>query len=89
MTGLVPFPQRNRFPTRYRGGGSRSPPRCEDTWGGTPGGGHPPRPTFPRCGVPMTENSVGPARSPNSRALLRTLGTGGILAGGVREGVQV
>jgi hypothetical protein len=50
VTGLVPFPQRNRFPTRYRGGGSRSPPRCEDTWGGTPGGGHPPRPTFPRWG---------------------------------------
>ena len=45
-------------------------------------------PSF-QCGVPMTENSVGPAKSPRSSALLRTLGTGGILAAGFREGVQV
>ena len=40
-------------------------------------------------GVLMTENSVGPAMSPSSRALSRTHGTGGILAAGLREGVQV
>ena len=37
----------------------------------------------------MTENSVGPAQVPRSKALTRPHGTVGILAQGLREGVQV
>ena len=40
-------------------------------------------------GVPMTENSVGPASVPSNGVFIRPLGQGGILAQGLREGVQV
>ena len=40
-------------------------------------------------GVPVTENSVGPASVPSNGVFIRPLGQGGILAAGLREGVQV